>query len=214
MGRGAGRGTAGDADGRLGLGVGDGGAGVFAGAGFSVDFVVGSSFSDFFFADGETLAFGFGVASSSSSAAFLAGDFLGFSSSSVDFLAGDFFGFGESPSSPSSAGVFFGFGFGVGVGVAFFFFDFDFRVAGFGLAFVVSLGAGEATARISSGALRFFFSSSPDCAYPSVPRMAAKARIAPRKTRSRITAGERNRDECVINLEANRVVAQFGFRNF
>jgi len=201
------------------------GVGDLAGSAFSVRFGLGVGFSEspFFFGPGDFsgpafgsfllagafvgsgvstvpafgLRFGFGVTSSSSSPAFLSSAFA--------------FGLGAADSSSSAAGVFFGRGVlvGSGVGLAFglelvFFLVFDFRVAGFGLAFAsdFSAGVGEATARISSLALRasrFFFSSSVSWAWTSEPTMAARARATPKKTRSRITAGERNRERWVIN---------------
>jgi hypothetical protein len=192
---------------------------------FSVRFAFGAGFSDsFFFGDGDFSGSGLGLF-------LLAGDFVGSgvsvasafglrfglgvtSSSSSDFLPSDFaFGFGVGDSSSSAAGVFFGRGVLVGSGVSVdfgfalevvFFFVFDFRFAGFGLAFAsdFSAGVGEATARISSRALRasrFFFSSSVSWAWTSEPRIAPRARAVPKKTRSRITAGERNRETRVIN---------------
>lgn len=101
----------------------------------------------------------------------------------------------------SGVGVAFAFAFGVGVGVGVFFpFDFAFRSAGFGLAAGegVTDGVGEVTARISSCAF-FFFSSPVDCAWTSEPTIAPPMRAVPRKTRNRITAGERNKAERVIN---------------
>jgi hypothetical protein len=200
LGRGAGRGTGEASTGvRSGFGVVADGLGVFAGSAFSVRFSFGegdfSSSAFFFFAGvgvADPFAFGFGVISSSSSPDFLPGDFVVFD-----------FGAGVASSSSSPAGVFFVFGFGVGVGVAFFF-DFALRFAGFGVAldFGVSAGVGDATARISSRAFVFF--SSLDCARTNTPRSAAKAKIIPRKTRSRITGRERNRGDCAINPEGFR----------
>ena len=180
VGRGAGRGT-GEASTavRSGFGVVAAGLGVFTGSAFSIRFSFGVadfSGSEFCFFAGVAVAFvfGFGVTSSSSSPLFLPGDF-------VDFA----------------------FGVGVGVGVAFFF-DFDFRFAGFGFAVGsgVSDGVGEVTARISSRA--FFFFSSLDCARTKTPSNAARAKVVPRKTRSRITGRERNRGDCAINPEGFR----------
>lgn len=153
---------------------------------------------------------------------FLAGDFVdsgvssagdAFSSSSAAF-SGEAFDLGVGDWSPS-AGLFvalvvgsgfavaFAFAFGVGVEVGVFF-AFDVRLAGFGFALGegVTDGVGEVTARTSSRAFwasRFFFSSSADCAWTSDPTIATSASAVPRKTRSRITAGERNRAEWVIN---------------
>jgi hypothetical protein len=180
LGRGAGRGTGDASTGvRSGFGVEGGGLGVLAGSAFSVRFSFGagdfSSSVFFFFAGvGVAVPFAFGFGVSSSS-------------SSAAFLPGDLVAFG----------------FGLGVGVAFFF-DFDLRGAGFGVAldFGVSAGVGDATARISSRA--FFFFSSVDCARTSTPQSAAKAKIVPRKTRSRITGRERNRRDCAINPEGFR----------
>ena len=194
LGRGAGRGTGEASTGvRSGFGVVADGLGVFTDSAFSVRFSFGvGDFSVsvfFFFAGGAvSLAFGFGVTSSSSSPDFLPGVFDAFG-----------FGVGDSSSSSSPAGVFFGFAFGfaVGVGVAFFF-DFDFRFAGFGFAVGsgVSDGVGDATARISSRA--FFFFSSLDCARTKTPRRATTEKIVPRKTRNRITGRERNRGDRLI----------------
>jgi hypothetical protein len=177
--------------------------GVFAGSAFSIRFGFGlaSSDSGFFLAEGlflvpgvsVALAFGFGVDSSSSSPDFFPGDFVALG-----------FGVGDSSSS-SEAGVFFAFGFGVGVGVGdAFFFDFDFRAAGFGFAVGsgVADGVGEATARISSRA--FFFFSSLDCARTNTAASATKAKVVPKKARSRITGRERNRGDCAINPEGFR----------
>ena len=165
----------------LGLGVGDWSSSVAPGVFFGFGFGVGDSSSSSSPA-GIFFAFCFGVTSSSSSPLFLLGDF--------DALG---FGVGDSSSSSSPAGVFLAFGFGVGV--AFFF---DFRFAGFGFAVGsgVSDGVGDATARISSRA--FFFFSSVDCARTNTPRRATTEKIVPRKTRSRITGGERNRGDCAI----------------
>ena len=153
---------------------------------------------------------------------FLAGDFVGSgvssaadaSSSSSAVFFGEAFDVGDS--SPS-AGLFvalgvwvgsgfavaFAFAFGVGVGVGVFF-AFDVRLAGFGFALGEgdTEGVGEVTARISSRAFwasRFFFSSSADCAWTRDPTIAPSASAMPRRTRSRITAGERNKAEWVIN---------------
>jgi hypothetical protein len=114
------------------------------------------------------------------------------------------FGVGESSFPSSLAGVFFDFDLGVGVGVAFFF-DFDFRLAGFGVAFGsgVSEGVGDVTARISSRAF-FFFCSSLVCARTNAPSIPMTARAVPRITRSRITEGDRNRADRVINPEGIR----------
>ena len=148
------------------------------------------------------LSFGFGVSSSSSSLFFFVDAFgLGFGvgdASSSSSPAGVFFVFGVFGSGVS-VGFAFALGFGVGVGVAFFF-VFDFRFAGFGLAVGsgVSDGVGEVTARISSRAF-FFFSWSVDWARTNAPRIAARTKTVPRKTRSRITGRERNRAGCVIN---------------
>ncbi len=185
-------------------------ASVLAASVFSARFVFGFSSSDFgFFFDGlffvpgasVAFAFGFGVGSSSSSPDFLPGDFVAFgfgvgdSSSSSPLEAFFAFGFGVGDSSSSEAGVFFAFGCGVGVGV---FFDFDFRVAGLGFALGsgVAEGVGDATARISSRA--FFFFSSVDCARTNTATSATKAKVVPKKTRSRITGRERNRGDCAI----------------
>jgi hypothetical protein len=196
-------------------GVADG-LGVLAGSAFSIRFAFGVSFSgsvfffevgvlsgsDFglFWLEGVSLvfAFGFGVTSSSWSLLFLADDFafgLGVGDSSSSSPEGVFFGRGVFVGS----GVSVGFAFGFGVGVAFFF-VFDFRFAGFGFGFGsgVSEGVGEVTARISSRAF-FFFGSSVDWARTNAPRIAAKRKTVPRKTRSRITGRERNRAGCVIN---------------
>jgi len=211
LGRGAGRGTAGTSAGGL-----LDSAGPLEVGGWELDgFGLGLASSDpgFFFDEAlflvppvsVALAFGFGVGSSSSSPDFFPGDFvaLGFGvgdwSSSVapEVLFG--FGLGVGDSSSSSERGFFAFGFGVGVGVGDgFFFDFDFRFAGFGFAVGsgVSDGVGDATARISSRA--FFFFSSVDCARTNTPRRATTEKIVPRKTRSRITGGERNRGDCAI----------------
>jgi len=91
------------------------------------------------------------------------------------------FGVGDS----SGAGLFFApgvavtLGFGIGVGLVF---VFDLRVAGFGLASGsgVSAGVGDVTARISSRALRFFSSSSVNCAFTKVAAIALTARTVPR----------------------------------
>ena len=200
VGRGAGRGT-GEAStaARSGFGVVAAGLGVFTGSAFSIRFSFGVadfSGSEFFFFAGVAVAFvfGVGVTSSFASPLFAPGDFVVFD-----------FGVGDLSSSSLPVGVFFavGFGVGVGVGVAFFF-DFDFRFAGFGFAVGsgVSDGVGEVTARISSRA--FFFFSSLDCARTKTPSNAARAKVVPRKTRSRITGRERNRGDCAINPEGFR----------
>lgn len=216
-GRGTGDASAGE---RKGCGVIAAGLGVLAGSAFSIrfDFGVGSSGSDFFLGEGDlsasevfllagvavALAFGFGVTSSSSSPDFLPCDFDAFGFGVGDAFSsssppGVFFAFGVFVGSGVSLGLAFALGFGVGVGVAFFF-VFDFRLAGFGFAVGsgVSDGVGEVTARISSRAF-FFFSGSVDWAWTNAPRTAASAKPVPRKTRSRITGGERNRAEGVIN---------------
>ena len=203
------------------------GPGVLAGSAFSIRFGFGvaSSESLFFFGEGDfsasgfglffapgffvasgvslALAFGFGVTSSSSPALFLLGDFafafgVGDSSSSFSSAAGLFFGRGDFVGSGVSVGFAFAFALGVGVGLAFFLF-FDLRLAGFGFAVGsgVADGVGEATARISSRAF-FFFSSLVDWARSTLPITAARAQAVPRKTRSRITVGERNRARCSI----------------
>ena len=183
---------------RLGFGVSFSGSvffglGDLSGSGFGLFLPVGVAVA---------FSFGFGVTSSSSSLLFFADAFgFGFGlgdASSSSSPAGVFFVFGALVGSGVSVGFAFALGFGVGVGVAFFF-VFDFRLAGFGFAVGsgVSDGVGEATARISSRAF-FFFSSVVDCARTKAPRIAAKAKPVPRKTRNRITGRERNRAECAI----------------
>lgn len=211
---------------RVGRGVVGAGVGLFAGSSFSADFAlgVGVGVPPFFFGAGDLSACGVGLPFAagvfSDSAFFFAFGVGDFSEAGVGlpFLAGVFvasgvavgLGVGDSSGSPglvvafgvlvgSGVGVPFAFAlaFDVGVGDGFFF---AFRFAGFGFAVGegVTEGAGEVTARISSRAF-FFFSSSVDCARTSVPRIAPTASAVPRKTRSRITAGERNRAEGVIN---------------
>jgi hypothetical protein len=156
-------------------------------------FLVGSGDSS---ASVESLRFGFGVGSSSSSPAFFASDFV------LLFREGD--------SSGCGVGLFFGRGVGVGFDFGTFL-DVALRFAGFGFAVGsgVYVGAGEATARISSRAFvrasRLFFSSSVNWALTKVATIAPRARTVPRKTRNRITAGERNRAEVAINPEAFEV---------
>jgi hypothetical protein len=140
------------------------------------------------------------VETSSSSPVFFGEAFdLGAGDSSAS--PGLFVAFGVLVDSGVDVGVAFALAFGVGVGAGVFFVaGFDFRWAGFGFALGegVTDGVGEETARISSRAF-FFFSSSVDCARTSVPAIAPRASAVPRKTRSRITAGERNKAEGVIN---------------
>ncbi|MEY2558883.1 MAG: hypothetical protein QOE34_2308, partial [Verrucomicrobiota bacterium] len=146
----------------------------------------------FFVGSGDSVRFGFGVESSSSS-----------------LVAGFGFALALGDSSGSGVGLFFAAGvrFGFGDGC---FLVFDLRLAGFGFALGsgVSSGVGEGTARISSRALvrasRFFFSSSLSCAWTRVTTIPLRARRVPRKTRKRITAGERNRAEEAINPEGLR----------
>lgn len=173
------------------LGVGDSsasGLGLF----FAAGVLPGSGDSAF------SVRFGFGVASSSSPVPSLADFGLAVEDSSASgvgllFARGVLVGSGVS--------VAFGFAFALDFGVGLFL-AFAFLVAGFGFEVGdgVSLGAGEVIARISSRALRascFFFSSSV-WAWTKVAMIAPRASAVPRKTRKRITAGEANRDECVI----------------
>lgn len=203
----------------VGRGVVGAGVGLFAGSSFSAGLVLGAGVGvpPFFFGVGD-LPFAAGVFPDSAFFfAFGVGDFSE-AGVGLPFLAGLFvasgvavgLGVGDSSGSPglvvafgvlvgSGVGVafVFAFAFGVGVGDGVFF---AFRFAGFGFAVGegVTDGSGEVTARISSRAF-FFFSSSVDCARTSVPRIAPTASAVPRKTRSRITAGEGNRAEGVIN---------------
>ena len=200
------------------------GSGDSSDSAFSVRFgfgVVSFSFSLDFFVPGFALLFGTGDSSGSGVGVFLAPGFFvgagdssdsagsvrfGFevasSSSSADFFVPDFaLFFGAGDSSGSGFGLFRAAGVAVGFGR---FLDLALRFAGFGFAVGsgVSAGAGEATARISSRALmrasRFFFSSSVSCALTKVATIAPSARAVPRRTRKRITAGERNRAEGAI----------------
>ena len=152
------------------------------------------------------LAAGFFVGSADSPDSVLSIRFgFGVSSSSADFFVPDLaLLFGAGDSSDSGVGLFpaagaVGFGFGVGS-----FLDLALRFAGFGFAVGsgVSVGVGDAIARISSRALMrascLFFSSSVNCALTKVATIALSARAVPRKRRKRITAGERNRAEGAI----------------
>ena len=198
--------------------------------------VASFSFSLDFFVPGFALLFGVGDSSGSGIGLFLApGPFAG-SGDSPDSVFAVGFGLGVAPSSPSSnflapdftllfgagdslasgVGLFLAAGVAVGVGFGSFL-DLDFRFAGFGFAFGsgVSADAGEAVARISSRALmrtsRFFLSSSVSCALTKVATIAPSARVVPRITRKRITAGERNRDEGLINSRKLSGQAGCGF---
>lgn len=155
----------------------------------------------FFFGVGDAgasaflVCFGFGLVAASSSLDFFVPDF------GVGDLSGS--GFGASSSSLSVAGdlsgsgvgLFFAAGVAVGFGVGEDgFLLFALRSAGFGFAFSgVSAGVEEAAGRVSSRASRFFFASSVNCALTKVQTIALSASAMPKKTRGRITAGERNR---------------------
>lgn len=194
--------------------------GLFTGSAFSLRSALGVGLGDapFFFGVGDLsgsgvglfldfpLGFGVGdLVDAGVGLPFFAGVFVA-SGVAVDLGVGDssassglFVAFGVLVASGVAVAFAFAFGVGVGVGV-FFAFDLAFRSAGFGLAVGegVTDGVGEETARISSRAF-FFFSSPVDCARTSVPTIALTTSAVPRKTRSRITAGERNKAERVIN---------------
>lgn len=150
--------------------------GVFVGCGVSSDAVSFSSSSSATVAFGVVVDFGEGEVSASPGLFFALGVLVG-SGVAVAFA------------------LVFPFAVGVGVGVAF-----DLRVAGFGLAVGEADGVGEVTVRISSRA--FFFASSVDCAWTRELTMTPSTSPVPRKMRSRITASERNKAECVINFRA------------
>ena len=213
----------------MGRGVVGAGVGLLTGSAFSiwVDFGVGvSALVPFFFGEGDLSAAGVGLffdfAAGDLPAAgvglfFFDGVFVGCgdssdavsssSSSSATVAFGVVVDFGEGDAS-ASPGLFFALGvlvgsgvavpfalvfpLGVGVGVAF-----NLRVAGFGFAVGEADGVGDVTARISS---RAFFVSSVDCAWTSDPAMTPSTSRVRRKRRSRITASERNKAGCVINL--------------